>query len=167
LGSIKDWDKLYRQAYRCLKPGGWIEHHDNSAKWEGEDKPVPDDSAIGQWHKVFWKSGEMMGQTFRILEEDIQRTGMAKAGFVNLDYNDLKCPFGGWPRDKKMKTIGQMHQLVFEEDPEGWLLYLWSSVLGWSHDSIRVYVKQARRQMNTDRMYIKHRVVWAQKPEEK
>ena len=165
---------------------------------------MPDDSAIGQWHKVFWKSGEMMGQTFRILEEDIQRTGMAKAGFVNLNYNDLKCPFGGWPRDKKLKTIGQMHQLVFEQDPEGkfpsflfpsslspelfrsssplflsictdrffsttagWLLYLWSSVLGWSHDSIRVYVKQARRQMNTDRMYIKHRVVWAQKPEGK
>lgn len=29
-GSIPDWVDVYKQAYRCLKPGGWIEYSDFS-----------------------------------------------------------------------------------------------------------------------------------------
>ena len=29
-GTVKDWHTLYKEAYRCCKPGGWIEHIDAS-----------------------------------------------------------------------------------------------------------------------------------------
>ena len=153
LGSIKDWDRLYRQAYRALKPvstclscetafysspchlkylspighlltlsrfkGGWIEHHDNSCKWGSEHGEFPSTSALGQWHEVIYKAGELMGQTMKILEDDIQQPGMERAGFVNVDKKDFRAPFGSWPRDRHLKTMGALQWAAWDEDPEG------------------------------------------------
>ncbi|KAK1775503.1 LOW QUALITY PROTEIN: S-adenosyl-L-methionine-dependent methyltransferase [Copromyces sp. CBS 386.78] len=35
--AIKDWIAVYKEAYRCLKPGGWIEHMDCSGQAISED----------------------------------------------------------------------------------------------------------------------------------
>ena len=119
MGSIKDWDRLYQQAYRCLKPGGWIEHHDNTIRWESETNSITPESALGQYPIVVWKAGELMGQTFRILEDDIQRQGIARAGFANIASQDFKVPYGIWPADSKARAMGAMGKASFEEDPEG------------------------------------------------
>ena len=29
IGSVTDWDALFAQAFRVLKPGGWVESLDN------------------------------------------------------------------------------------------------------------------------------------------
>jgi ubiquinone/menaquinone biosynthesis C-methylase UbiE len=26
IGNILDWSRFYREAFRCCKPSGWIEH---------------------------------------------------------------------------------------------------------------------------------------------
>ena len=121
IGSIKDWDRLYRQAYRCLKPGGWIESRENSVRWKCENNSITDDSAVGQYHKVVWRAGELMGQTFKIVDDDIhlQREVMERAGFVNTDSRDMKGYYGSWPTDRRDKLTGNMGKLCFEEDPEG------------------------------------------------
>jgi len=166
MGSIKDWDRLYKQAYRCLKPGGWIEHHDNVVQWTSDANPIPEESACGQYHKVIWKAGELMGQTFKILEDDIPGNGMTRAGFINMNTRDFKAYYGNWPTERKAKAIGQCSKLTLEQDPEGWVLYLWNFVLGWSHDEIRVYLAHVLRQLNNPQTqaYINHKVWWAQKP---
>ena len=43
---------------------------------------------------------------------------------------------------------------------------MWNSVLGWSHDEVRVYLAHVRNQLVSRQThpYIQHRVVWAQKP---
>ena len=121
IGSIKDWDKLYRQAFRCLRPGGWIEHHDNVVRFRCENDSIADQSPLGQYHKVIWRAGEAMGQTFKILEEDVQTRGMAAAGFVNLNVREMKAPWGSWPDrdDGKMRAIGECQKASFDQDPEG------------------------------------------------
>jgi len=168
IGSIKDWDRLYRQAYRCLKPGGWIESRENSVRWKCENNSITDDSAVGQYHKVVWRAGELMGQTFKIVDDDIhlQREVMERAGFVNTDSRDMKGYYGSWPTDRRDKLTGNMGKLCFEEDPEGWVIYLWNMVLGWSHDEIRVFLAHLLKQLNSERTkaYLDHRAVWAQKP---
>jgi len=175
--------------------GGYIEHHDNSVLWTTNDGPVKPESPMGQFAEVVWKAGEMMGQTFKVVDDDIQRTGISKAGFVNLEYQDFKVPFGPWPKDRKLKTLGSMIRLAWDEDPEGtparptnpvplgdmvchanagisasarlsgWVMYVFNAVLGWDHTQIKVYLAHMRRQMRTEHLLIDHRVVWAQKPE--
>ena len=45
VGCIPDFQKLADEAYRCLKPGGWIEWYDFDAKFETDDDSMPADSA--------------------------------------------------------------------------------------------------------------------------
>ena len=83
-GSIKDWFGLFQEAFRCMKPGGYIESFDTSGGFESDDKTVLDNSAMAQWGKIFAEAGEIMGRSFDILGEDLQRRGLEAAGFVDL-----------------------------------------------------------------------------------
>ena len=47
-GVIKDWDSLYKEAYRCCKQGGWIEQLDYDAEFFCFDGMMPNDSAMAQ-----------------------------------------------------------------------------------------------------------------------
>ncbi|TXB96058.1 hypothetical protein FocTR4_00016179 [Fusarium oxysporum f. sp. cubense] len=49
VGSIVDWPGLFKQAYKCLKPGGYIESHEASPCIGSDDNSVSEDSAMGQW----------------------------------------------------------------------------------------------------------------------
>jgi len=93
-----------------------------SAKWQCADDTITDDSALGQWGKVFWEGGKKFGRTFRVIEDDVQRTGMTKAGFADLEVREWKVPATAWPdaeAEPEMKNIGAYIQLAFDEDLEG------------------------------------------------
>jgi len=74
---------------------------------------------MGQWGEVFWKGGEKFGRTFRIVEDDIQRKGIAKAGFEHLVVKEWKGPFGAWSKEEKWKEIGFFSKMVADSDMEG------------------------------------------------
>ena len=52
-GCIADWEALIKVAYRCLKPGGYIESMEPSAYIQSDDNTIEPDSAMGQWGKIF------------------------------------------------------------------------------------------------------------------
>ncbi|CCC05728.1 hypothetical protein SMACR_10069 [Sordaria macrospora] len=52
-GTVKDWHTLYKEAYRCCKPGGGIEHIDASGTVLSDDGTVEKDMAMGQWGKIW------------------------------------------------------------------------------------------------------------------
>lgn len=90
VGSISDWDALYEQAFRALRPGGWIESYEGFAGVESDDGSVTADSPIGQWGRIFINFGESIGRSFTIVEDEVQRKGMRAAGFVDIEDADLK-----------------------------------------------------------------------------
>jgi len=48
-GGIKDWDRLYRQAYKHLKPGGWIEMQEYEAWIRSDDGTIDNATYVKQW----------------------------------------------------------------------------------------------------------------------
>ncbi|GAB1318524.1 Secondary metabolism regulator LAE1 [Madurella fahalii] len=166
-GAIADWPKFYREAFRVCTPGGWLEHHEATVEWRSEGGVIPEDSPMGQWSKVYWEGGKKFGRTFRVIEDDIQKTGMEEAGFVDIVVKDFKCPIGDWPKDPKQKELGMFAKLTLEADIEGYILYMWNAVMGWSTEEIRVYIAHLRRQMRDPnvRPWYQHRVVYGRKPE--
>lgn len=93
-GSIVDWSALYRDAFRCCKPGGWFEDFENSINMQSDDGSVPPGSPMDQWREVFWAGGEKFGRTFRVVEDDIQKKCMEDAGFVDITVREIKVsPF--------------------------------------------------------------------------
>ncbi|KAK3290477.1 S-adenosyl-L-methionine-dependent methyltransferase [Chaetomium fimeti] len=112
IGTIIDWPAFYREAFRCCKPGGYMEHHDEAAEWHSANGEISEDSAMGQWGKVFSEGGKKFGRTFRLIQDDVQIKGMEEAGFVDIVVKDYMCPIGDWPEDRKQKEIGMFAKLV-------------------------------------------------------
>lgn len=90
VGSIIDWTALFKEAFKCLKPGGWLESFEGSPHMISDDGSVPERSAISQWGKFFEEGGKKMGRTFLIIQEDIQRKAMEEAGFVDIQEWEFK-----------------------------------------------------------------------------
>jgi SAM-dependent methyltransferase len=119
IGTIIDWPAFYREAFRCCKPGGYMEHHDEAAEWHSANGEISEASAMGQWGKVFSEGGKKFGRTFRVIQDDVQIKGMEEAGFVDIVVKDYMCPIGDWPRDPKQKEIGMFSKLVLDTDLAG------------------------------------------------
>ena len=89
-GCIKDWPALFREAYRCTTPGGYVESYDGGPVFYSDDDTLKDTHAIAQWGKLFNEGGKKIGQTFDVIAENIQREGMEDAGFVVVGQKDVK-----------------------------------------------------------------------------
>jgi ubiquinone/menaquinone biosynthesis C-methylase UbiE len=89
-GSVTDWDALFAEAYRVLRPGGYIESFEADARMYAPDGTVLDGSPLDQWGKVFREGGKKFGRTFMVVSEDLQRKGLEAAGFVDLVQQDFK-----------------------------------------------------------------------------
>lgn len=83
-GGIADWDALFANAYRTCRPGGWVESYEGSAIRRSDHEEIPDSAAISQWTKFFVEGGKKSGRVFTVVEDELQRKGMEKAGFVDI-----------------------------------------------------------------------------------
>ncbi len=108
--SIKDVPRLLAQAYRALKPGGWIELQDFLYITDSDDGSKPDGYKYDQFVKTlregFLKFGfDLHGQQ--------KNEGMVKdAGFVNVDNKMYKVLIGTWPKDKGLKKAGLYNKAI-------------------------------------------------------
>ncbi|KAK0725165.1 S-adenosyl-L-methionine-dependent methyltransferase [Lasiosphaeris hirsuta] len=165
-GSIKDWVAIYREAYRCLKPGGWIEHMDCSAGVYADDGSMPPDNIFVDWMENFCKAGLKIGQTFEVIDNDNYIRWLEEAGFKNVNKKTLKVPIGGWPANKKLKEIGLTNQLSLSLGIEGFGLYILTSVLGWPYEEVQVFLASVRAGLKNKAYhgYCRWGVAWSQKP---
>jgi len=144
IGCFKDWVAVYREAYRCLKPGGWIEHMEVSSTIVSDDGSVPEDSIFRDWKQAFVEVGNKMGNIFEIVEDEKYRRWLQEAGFKNVESKLFKTPVGSWPADKTMKEIGQCNLMSLEMGLEGIGLLVLTSVLDWSFEEVQVFLAKVR-----------------------
>ncbi|KAJ4168583.1 hypothetical protein NW754_010501 [Fusarium falciforme] len=165
-GCIADWEALMKVAYRCLKPGGYIESMEPSAYIQSDDNTIEPDSAMGQWGKIFVEGGSKMGRPFTVVEDELQNKALEKAGFVDIQEKKHKSPIGSWPKDEKLREIGQYAQLSMEQDFEGLILFMTNVLGGWSREEIQVYITHLRREIRSGKKHgwYWQKVVWARKP---
>ncbi|KAN0096395.1 S-adenosyl-L-methionine-dependent methyltransferase [Hyaloscypha variabilis] len=167
MGSIKDWPYIYSEIYRCMKPGGWIEHVDMDIEFKSDDGSVGEGHIMQRWSKTFIDCGEQMGRTFLIGK---QAKGLLEAaGFVNVVEKKYKVPVGSWPSNKELKNIGQYNLLYCVQGLEGWALWILTTILKWSYEEIQVFIAQMRSALlrRANHSYYEVYVVYGQKPEGK
>lgn len=103
---IPEWERLYRQAYDSLEPGGWIEQVELDPELLCDDDSVPPDSVLKTVGPHVRGAAANLGNTM-----DVERTmkgTIENAGFVNVHERRFKCPIGSWPRHPIYKDAGRM-----------------------------------------------------------
>ena len=70
-------------------------------------------------------------------------------------------------KERKWKDVGLASQLTFEQDIEGYALFICTAVMGWTPEQTRVYAAAFRKQIRDPNChpYFNYRVVLARKPE--
>lgn len=93
IGCIPDWTALFKQAYRALKPGGWIESFEVSPTMVSDDNTVAPDSALAQWDKIFIEASKKIGNSFTVVADQVQKRAIEEAGFINIkEWNGKVSP---------------------------------------------------------------------------
>ncbi|KAI1462009.1 S-adenosyl-L-methionine-dependent methyltransferase [Annulohypoxylon moriforme] len=167
VGAIADYTALYKQAYTALKPGGWIESFEPEADYRSDDGTLKPDSPLYIWRDLFADGGKKLGVSFTLITDNTIQKSLEEAGFINITVKDMKVPIGVWPADPKLKELGQWFQCILEQDLEGYVMFMWTKVLGRSLEEMHVFLAAFRKEIRTRSVhaYLPQRLVYAQKPE--
>ncbi|EWZ31415.1 hypothetical protein FOCG_08515 [Fusarium oxysporum f. sp. radicis-lycopersici 26381] len=169
-GSISDWGELYRQAFRSLEPGGWIENMEINIHLYSDIPEVRDDPdhIFKRWAKVFWEATDMINRTLRIAMNGTQRKFMVEAGFVNVVEKTYQVPCGAWSSDPKMKKIGTYNLAFMDESLEGFALFMLREIMKWEYEEVQLFVMEMRKAVRDSKIrpYYLITNVFGQKPEE-
>ncbi|OCK73237.1 methyltransferase family protein [Lepidopterella palustris CBS 459.81] len=164
MGSIDDWPKLYGQAFKALKPGGWIEDLEFSIQFKSDDGSIGSDHVMAKWSRIFLEAGEKMGKTFRIA--DRAKEYITAEGFINVVEKKYKIPIGNWSTEPKFKTIGSFNLLYCVQGLEGFALFILSKIMGWEYAEIQVFLAEMRSALlsRKNHGYYEVTIVYGQRP---
>ncbi|KAF5585281.1 methyltransferase [Fusarium pseudocircinatum] len=76
-------------------------------------------------------------------------------------------PIGGWPKDEKMRKVGQFLRASIENDLEGYTMMVWHQIMNWPEDEYQVFLMNMRKAFKDKRIhgYMRVRYVYGQKPD--
>ena len=123
-GSVPDWPFFMQQAFRTLRPGGWMESFEISVAVSCDDGSVQPGSVLAQWGSFYAAVGERTGCSFTIVDDGVLPPLMRDVGFVNVHEHRIKCPLTGWMEDKKQREIGRFNHVAVDEGLEGTSCFL-------------------------------------------
>ncbi|KAK0722047.1 S-adenosyl-L-methionine-dependent methyltransferase [Lasiosphaeria miniovina] len=166
-GTTKDWTALFKQAYRVLQPGSWLQSGEIDVDFKSDDGTTDDVPGLATWGKLFAEAGKVMGTTFYVVAADQQRKSMEEAGFTDINVATFKVPVGGWALDPKLAEVGRIVHATLENDMEGYTLMLWHNVLQWPKDEYQIFLMEFRKAIRNKRVhgYMTLRYVYGRKPE--
>jgi hypothetical protein len=92
---------------RNLNPGGWFEVQDIKFPMEYNDDNYPRDSAVHKWNEFIMESTLKFGRDADKVTGYKQQ--LIDAGFENVTEVQYKWPQNTWPKDRKLKEIGELN----------------------------------------------------------
>ncbi|KAK9444707.1 S-adenosylmethionine-dependent methyltransferase [Metarhizium brunneum] len=143
-GCFKDWTRLYSECFRCLKPGGWLEHQECGFRVVSDDGSLPPDNAFNEAANLFAETGRRSGHTTEVIDDDNWIRWMEEAGFRDVQKKAIKTPMGEWPADKKWKEVGLFNRITTETALEGYFLYKLTRVMDWEYAEVQSWLARVR-----------------------
>ncbi|KAL7273538.1 hypothetical protein RUND412_003603 [Rhizina undulata] len=165
-GSITDWPKLYRQAFKALRPGGWIEVHDVCDTFSSDDNSLPADSILQKWEDNWEKATIAYGRQWRTVAPGIANA-LKYAGCVEVGGKVVKLPIGPWPKVKELKELGVYWRQDLIDGTEAACLAPFTRILGWDKKDVDKFVVDVRAALKNTRqhVYSKFHCIYGRKPE--
>jgi metalloendopeptidase OMA1, mitochondrial len=136
LGCFHDFRTILSQAYKHLKPGGWMEGQEVMSTPYCDDGTMPPDWSFKEWTNSLDDASMKLERPLRIANK--LKRWFVEAGYVDVHEKVFKLPVNTWPRDPEFKTLGAWWQHNLLLGLQGFSLAYFTRVLGWTKDEIEV-----------------------------
>lgn len=162
-GCVKDHRKLFHQALENLKPGGWLEVADATVGVFCDDETIERAPNLLEWRDRLIEASYKFGKPMGVAKH--YKDWLTEAGFTNVQEDIYKVPYSPWPKDPKMKELGRYQQVLMLEALDAYSFALFTRILGWSTDQIRLLLAGVRKELldRTFHGYSRLYFVYAQK----
>lgn len=158
LASVSDYPRLFSQALRALKPGGYMEMHEVDPGFECDDDSIPEDSSALQWSNLFFEGCKKIGHSIPSPTE--YKTLMEDAGFVDVRLKIAKRPSNVWAKEKHLKRLGLYTLTNHLNGLHAFTIGLFTRVLGWSVPEVEVFLAKCRKEWKDSSIHAYQRVVF-------
>ncbi|KAJ4299105.1 hypothetical protein N0V90_004349 [Kalmusia sp. IMI 367209] len=163
--AVRNWDRMFQQAFRHTKPGGYIELQDLDYMGVIQSTSRNQGTAFIQWCVEQGKAAAKVGINLRTIPSVIS-DNMRRAGFVDVQVHEFRCPVGPWAADKKMRDAGILQLSAVLDGLEGLSLRLFQFYEGWTKDELNVLLAKVRTELRSKECHAYFPVVaiYARKP---
>ncbi|KAG6085655.1 hypothetical protein E4U16_003459 [Claviceps sp. LM84 group G4] len=165
VGGVQDWTALFKEAYRCCAPGGWVESVEYDVELRSDDGTIELEPVLSSFVELFREAGNVLNRPFFV--QEIREKALDEAGFVDKTAIRYKIPGGPWPKDRKLAEVGRIARAALENDLDGFTQMLWCDVLQRPADEYNVWLAAVRKAIRNPKVhgYMIAHVVYGRKPE--
>ncbi|KAF6798902.1 SAM-dependent methyltransferase [Colletotrichum sojae] len=167
-GCVADWSKFYEQAFKALRPGGYIEIKEHDIELKSQAGPLPDDHILKSWPRSLLKAAEILGKTGLQCRDHGIAKSLGAAGFSDVVEKKFPVPVGGWASEPLLKEAGLGCLTFLDQSLEGFGMFLLKEVLGWEVSEVLVSTAEFRKAIRDSKLqpFLELHIVYARKPEE-
>ncbi|KAG6069901.1 hypothetical protein E4U16_007282 [Claviceps sp. LM84 group G4] len=164
VGGIQDWTALFKEAYRCCAPGGWVESVEYEPEICSDDGSTELEPVLASYGELFREASKTMN--LPLFVKDIQQQALDDAGFIDKRVVRYKAPIGPWAKDRKLAEVGRVARETLEYGLQGYTQMIWQSVQK-PEDEYHVWLASLRQAIRNPKVhsYMPVQVVYGRKPE--
>ncbi|OAA70274.1 hypothetical protein ISF_02248 [Cordyceps fumosorosea ARSEF 2679] len=155
-----DMPAVIKKAYDSLKPGGWIELLDPVVGVNSVDATLHG-TAVEEWCRLLNEGAKAAGRDF---SKPARYAGWCTdAGFVDVTEKKFPLPSNGmWPRDPKMKRIGEYSMRNYTALVDSLSKFL--TLAGLDPEDVASLEARAKDDIRNPRIHYYRDLVYARKP---
>jgi SAM-dependent methyltransferase len=149
--SIRNWEALFSQAHRYLRPGGWFEIGGSYPRPRSDDGTLAGDASLVEISELFFQMGEKMGT---VMDAPLRwKEQLQKAGFEDVQESVFVIPQGPWPKDKRLKKVGAFEHHSLMMGFESYLMRGYTQILGGKPEELTVMLAQTRKELGDPKVH--------------
>lgn len=99
------WPGIMKEAYRALRPGGYVELGECGVEVFSVDNTMPNESPVQKYSELISECMTAMNRPPATLDTLVHR--LEDSGFVDIHSFAFMQPLGPWPKDNNQKMAGQ------------------------------------------------------------
>ncbi|CAK7200876.1 hypothetical protein SEUCBS139899_003575 [Sporothrix eucalyptigena] len=152
------------KAFASLQPNGWLECQELQDMAFSDDGSLTSDMPLSVWCRDLVEASKRSNRPLVAAAQ--LRDWFEAAGFVDIQEKVYKLPINGWPRDPRLKKLGEMWQVNMQNGLQAFSYGFMHRVLGKSKAEIEVSLVDVRKDITNPQIHAYNRfyVVWGRKP---
>lgn len=141
-GSLRDWPRLFEQAFKNLKPGGWFELQDINLPCRSDDGSI-EGTNIQKWSQLSLDAGAKLGRRLDAAKD--YKKWMEEAGFVDIHEVIHNWPQNPWPKLPKHKELGLWMMTNLLEGLHGLSVVPFALAHGMTQEEVELFLVDVRK----------------------